>query len=393
MRELLDYVERGTHLYVTAPRRIGKTSLLLEARRRLGLACIFLFVDVQGCETEPDAVVKLVLEARAHREIGHKILDSFRNLFTGMVGRLEEIRVVALKLKLREGLSAEWRTKADEVLARLAEKEQPVVVWFDELPVLISNLLALDENGDDPDRKVRTRAFLSWLREASIRHASKVCFVISGSIGLKPLVERAGLSDTLNTFIPFQLGPWSSETALGFLADRAQRNHLQWCEGADVRLLERLRQPIPYHVQLLLDQLVKDAHRRENTHVTPADVDRVYEKSVVGHGGQVDLSTYEERLKRAVPHDMSAAALDLLTEAAVVGHLTSEAALAVVYRNNFTGARADEAFRLLIAVFEHDGYLERRGDHYEFTSLLLRDWWRRRFSFGHKPLAERQTAP
>ena len=66
-------------------------------------------------------------------------------------------------------------------------------------------------------RRQDVDGFLSWLRANSIRHQGKIRLVVTGSIGLEPLVRQAGLSATLNTFTPFHLRPWTREVACGCL--------------------------------------------------------------------------------------------------------------------------------------------------------------------------------
>lgn len=388
--EIKELLREGASILLTAPRRIGKTSLLLEVSRRLEDEFAFLFVDVQACRSEVDCVLKLTLEAREHRALGQKVLDAFRNNLGGLLSRIEEVGVAELKLKIREGFTADWRAKADEVLSRLARAELPVVVWFDELPVLVSTLLFGDDGKLTPGRIDNTRVFLSWLREATIRHRSRIRFIISGSVGLEPLLTRAGISETINTFTPVPIGPWERVTARGYLEDRAGRIGIAFEEGAAESLLDRLGYLIPHHVAMFLHFVRRDLSSHGKSVCTIGDVDRIYEHDMLSVHGHVDLATYEDRLKRVVPQEWFGAALELLTEAAIVGRLTPGAALAIVRANGLEEREGVDTLRFLLGVFDHDGYLRRVGDGYAFVSLLLRDWWRNRFGFGYIPADQRE---
>jgi hypothetical protein len=81
-------------------------------------------------------------------------------------------------------------------------------------------------------------------------------------------------------------------------------------------------------------------------------------------------------------------ALDLLTEAAVVGTLTAEAArtLAVGHLGDTWAA----PLRDVLGILEHDGHVRSRSGSYSFASTLLRDWWKARFQFAYIPAAERR---
>jgi len=239
------------------------------------------------------------------------------------------------------------------------------------------------------ERIARTRVFLSWLREASIRHRGRIRFVVAGSIGLEPLVSRAGISETLNAFVPLRIEPWDRATALAFIADRSLRSGLSLAEGAGEALVDRIGCLIPHHVAMFVHFLRADARRRKSTDCTPDDVERVYQREMLSVHGHVELATYEDRLSRVVDPALQALALELLTEAACVGHLTAEAARSIVATDSPEPKPVEGTLRFLLGVFVHDGYLEERRGRFEFTSTLLCDWWRRRFGFEYVPVSER----
>jgi hypothetical protein len=338
---------------------------------------------------EADAVVKLTLLAKGHRDIGDRVLDAFRNVLSTITSAVEEVGVAELTLKLREGLAADWRAKADEVLDRLAQAGKPVVVCLDELPVLVSALLLGEELALTPDRTHRARVFLSWLRDATIRHRGTIRFIASGSIGLEPLLSRAGISETMTTFRPLAVGPWSPQTARLYIQDRARRNSIEVEAEAAQAIVSHLGELIPHHVALFMYFLRSDAARRGADRCSHDDVNRVYTEHMLSVHGHVDLATYEDRLKRVVDPTLLRPSLELLTEAAVVGRLVPKAAQNLMVAHGLEGPDATQALRFLLGVFEHDGYLKRSAEGYVFASHLVRDWWRNRFGFGYVAALER----
>ncbi len=389
MEELLRLLRDGAHVSLTAPRRIGKTSLLLEAEKGLGGSFAFLYVDLEACISEADVVVKLAVRAREHRDLGEKFLDGLQSALASFRGIVGEISKGDFRLKLREALVADWRVQADGILDRLAAVGKPVVVCLDEFPVLLSSLLYNKNQKITPETIDRGRVFLNWLREATIRCRGSLRFVVAGSIGLEPLLSRAGTSETMTTFTPLAIGPWERRSALEFVTDRARRAGIHLGQDAGERLVDRLGFLIPHHVALFLHHLCADARRRHAETCNADDVDRVYDQHMLSPHGHVDLATYEDRLKRVIPPETLRAALELLTETAVAGRLSSAAALAILDAQGFERAQATDALRFLLGVFEHDGYLKRAGDEFVFVSHLLRDWWRNRFGFGYVPADRR----
>jgi hypothetical protein len=101
--------------------------------------------------------------------------------------------------------------------------------------------------------------------------------------------------------------------------------------------------------------------------------------------GHAELADYEERLVRVLDKTAVDLALDLLTEAAVVGQLSTEVARSIVGRHRFD--QPQKALRDVLGVLDHDGYLKRDGEagSWIFVSPLIRDWWRQRFGAAYLP--------
>src|SRR5208337_1625347 len=100
-----------------------------------------------------------------------------------------------------------------------------------------------------------TDAFMSWLRENTIRHQGRVRIVVTGSIGLEPILRFAGLNATMNTFTSFPLGAWSPEVAVRLLHELAEEYGLVFETGAANRIVHQLGYCIPHHVQVYFDNV------------------------------------------------------------------------------------------------------------------------------------------
>jgi hypothetical protein len=389
IEDFIEDLERGDQILISAPRRTGKTSLLMETSRRLSDRYFCLYVDVQACTSEVDAIVKLAMEAKTIRELSRIVLDAFRNFIGAVLDRIDEIKAAEFELKLREGVTADWRTRGNELLERLSRADKPIVVFLDELPILVNVLLKGEDLRITPARRQQTHVFLSWLREATVRYRGRLRFVACGSIGLEPLLSQAGISETMNTFKPFLLQPWSRKTALAFLHDRARRTGIEFLNGAENHLLDLLELFVPHHVQMFLSYIHRDTKHRDPHTCSIEDVNRLYREKMLSIHGHIELATYEDRLKRVVPRELLDVALELLTEAAVVGSLTPHAASHIIRTGLPAEANAAAELRFLLALFTHDGYLRQSGNDYRFVSRLLRDWWKQRFEFGYVPVAQR----
>jgi hypothetical protein len=118
-------------------------------------------------------------------------------------------------------------------------------------------------------------------------------------------------------------------------------------------------------------------------------VNKVYQESMLGIRGHVELSHMEERLKTVLGPKLDLLALDLLTEAAVIGKIDAETAkqLAKIH----LGDEWRSPLRDVLGILEHDGYLRSRGEEFSFVPGLLKDWWKARFRFAYVPAAQRRS--
>jgi hypothetical protein len=383
----LERIEDGAHLMIVAPRRIGKTSLMKEAARRLGDRYLSLFIDLQQSQGAEDAIVELSLAAHAHAPLWEKTKVLFQNVLARLP--LESVKLHELAITLRSGLtSGDWQAKGDELLSLLAGHEKPVLLLIDEVSILVNRLLKGADYQITAERRRETDAFLSWLRANTIRHQGKIRIVVTGSIGLEPLARQAGVSANLNTFAPFHLGPWSRDTTSACLTALANGAGLLFADGAIHHLLDRLGWFIPFHVQLFFDYIYQEARRRKLSTVTADLVAETYNLHMLGVHGHVEMSHMEERLKSVLGPKLDVVALELLTEAAVSGALEKDAAAFL------TQQAVDDAWpgvlRDILAVLEHDGYLMRDDERFRFASAFLQDWWKARFQFTYVPISERR---
>jgi len=376
---------------MAAPRRIGKTSLMREVALRIQDRYYCLHVDLQKTESPADAIMELSKSTHPHKNLWNRTSDVFRNILDGIRDNIENLSIDDLTVTLRSGLtSGDWQSKGDQLFSILSDTDKPVVIFFDEFPILINRLLKGSEFRITPERRNDTDAFMSWIRENSIRHKGSVRIVMTGSIGIEPALRHANLSATLNTFTPFELLPWTEKTARGCLEALSNQYAVPFEPAAVSRMIEKLGYLIPHHIQLFFDNIYMDWKRRGYEEITPDHVDWVYDKQMLSIKGHAELSHMEERLKMALGLEIYPLALEILTETAVKGYLDSESAITICQAVEDAGRDPNSLLREILEILQHDGYLEQKGDRFVFISHLLKDWWERRFGFGYIPVPERR---
>ncbi len=383
--DFIEYLDEGAHLLLTAQRRIGKTSLMREVKRQIEDRYDCLFLDLEHCRAPEDLVIHLAEETKNHVNLWAKTKEVFSGVLDA-VQSVEELNVHAsgLGVKRRNGVNRAWMKKGDRLVAALADCNRPVVIFMDELPILVNRLSKGSDYSITPERTACTEEFMSWLRALSLRHQGTVRLVLTGSIGLEPVLRQVGLSATINNYTSFELGPWSHTVARGCLLALAEQYEIDFEEDALAAVIEQLGTCIPYHVQLYFDKINDDCRRRGVTTCRRADAIRVYGEAMLGSRSHPYLNHDVERLKMVLGPKRSEFAFDLLTQAALASELTGECAEEIAKRHMGESMDRRGTLQNILGILEHDGYLRKPDTSFIFESNLLRDWWSKRFGFGFK---------
>ncbi len=363
---------------------MGKTSIARELGRRLeedGWA--FLFADVEDAETPEDLIAEIVEAGHPVRGLLNRFAEKMRNCFTESI---EELSAYDFKLKIRAGLNAgSWKSRGDELFASCANHKQRVLLVIDELPIFLTCLLKHEEG------KAKVEHFLGWFRRQLQTHSDgRLVILVSGSIGLEPLVRRLGLSDRINHLEPpFRVGPWDEETSIQCFHTLANNYGIKLESGVPKEVYELLGIGIPHHVQSFFTRLREDAVMHEHGQISLADVERLYNNGMLGPSGQNDLAHYEKRLREGLDENSHEVAMEILTEAAVQNYFDEQASACLVRLYNPLIEDVQERITEVLDVLQHDGYLCQEEDQYRFESRLLKDWWCARYRGHYQPLCDR----
>jgi len=387
LRILETRVRDLNHVLLTGQRRMGKTSIAQELGRRLEAeGWVFLFADVEGATCAEDAIADIAQAVHSVRPIMSGV-TRFGTRMKSLFGRVEEIGAYDFSVKFRATLNAgNWRRQGEELLRHCAARKQSVLLVIDELPIFLKRVL----RGEDGFQRVDE--FLSWLRGVlqDIEDGSLV-LIVSGSIGLTPLVKRLSIPDRINHLEPFRLGPWDRDTSVECFQRLAESYKLRIEDGVTNAVYDALGIGIPHHIQSFFARLRDHAIMQGRDRVTVEDVEEVYRTGLLGPSGQNDLVHYETRLKEALEDENHTIAMEILAEAATQGVFTPGArrCLERLYARVVDDAQGRIADTLEILI--HDGYLEDSDDGHRFPSRLLKDWWSARFRDHHIPLENRRS--
>ena len=381
LRLLEAKVRGGTHVLLAGQRRMGKTSVAKELGRRLqDDGWTFLFVDIEDAASPQDVIRDIAKAAhgvggasRIAAALGHWIQDN-----------IEELSAHEFGVKLRAAGDYAWKQQGDAVIRACGDHERGILLVLDELPIFLSRLLAREES------ERQAPLFLRWLRGVRQQYGgSSFVLMLSGSIGLAPMVARMGMPDSINDTYSFRLGPWDRQKTVDCLRRLANHSSLEADDAVFDAVYDALGVGIPHFVQSFFARLQDYAAMKGRSRLTTADVTAVYGSDLLGPAGNGDLLHYENRLRASLNEDTYRVAMEIQAEAATQGVFAADArrGLQRAYSSVMSdvGNRIDQALDVLV----HDGHLEHTENGYRLPFRLLEDWLRARFSDHHVPLQKR----
>ncbi|MBD5300988.1 MAG: ATP-binding protein [Bacteroides sp.] len=366
-RELINahrYLDSRQSLLLSAPRRIGKSSLakkLLYDKAEDGWKCVY--IDLQGIATKDEFLRKLI-ESFSGVGLFERAGSKAKDLIDVVFNKVKGITFGELKIDLN---SFDQTQALLNRLSDMFDHEHDTLIVIDELTLFLGKLM--DSEGRNRDE---VEFLLNWFRSIRQHENSGIRWIFCGSVGLRNFTNHYSMSQTINDLIEFPLGELPQSEAKGLIAALAESYGLSIDDDLTVEIIERLQWPIPYFIQLLVDRLIFKGITRVGTD----DVkDSICELSRSDY-----FMTWTERLNEY--RELEGIARGILNGLSASESGLNKEQLLTVAMNGVDVAEVGNVQTKLIKVLEmleHDGYIMRNLEYRKFRSPLLREWWKYKF--------------
>ena len=356
-------LDSGHSLLLSAPRRIGKSSLakrLIEDKKAQGWKCVY--IDLEQTTTE-DGFLNLIIEHFERNHVWRQITDGMLQGARAILDRINKISIGPVGFDLS---SPEKKEDLYKSLKELIRHDEETFIVVDELTLFLGVLLRSD-GGEE-----KVSFILNWLRSLRQVAGTKVRWLFCGSVGLKNFTASLNLSYAINDLTDFSLDELTLEEALGLMKGLCQGEGVNMDEESIIYALEKLHWNIPYFIQILFSKL-RDNYTGS---VSKEDIDMAYKQLC----SESYLNTWSERLVEYREMERPAR-LILNGLSARKSGLRRETLLGILMtgQDPSHAGETDLLLSKVLEMLENDGYLLRKGSVRSFRSPLLRDYWYGKF--------------
>ena len=356
-------LDRGHSLLLSAPRRIGKSSLakkLIDEKKKQGWKCVY--IDLEETDSE-DGFLRLVIDAFSNNEIWKQIVSDTAKGLKSIFNKIEKVSVGPVEIDLGE---REKKENLYKNLKELVNHEKDTFIVVDELTLFVG-ILNKTRNGVE-----KVTYILNWLRSLRQVKGTKIRWLFCGSVGLRNFTSSKNLSYTINDLTEFSLDELDRKEASGLLLELSKSEKIRMSNNVIDYILDKLSWNIPYFIQVIFSKLSEEYYEE----LTTDSVDAAYKKLC----SENYLGTWSERLVEYQEYELPARQI-----LKVLSTQPSGVERNVLLDRLMTGQDSSkvESVDLILSktldMLENDGYIMRNGSLRTFRSPLLRDYWLNKF--------------
>lgn len=369
VEKIVHSLTNGNNIQITAPRRVGKTSILWFLLDNDIANRHYIYVDTESIADEQTFYKRLLAEVLKNERIStsSKLISGFANGANRFFKKIKSVKVLAAGVEFNhQEKERNYYEEFVNFLTGYAQVEDTeLVLLIDEFPQAIENLKKISETG--------ALTFLQGKRALRLDPEinRKVKFVYTGSIGLNHTVSRLNATAAINDLNSIEIGPLTDTEAIDLFCQLLIANNRRVGDAGKTKLLEIIQWYIPFHIQLMVQEVAQLT--TENSEITAAVMEQAMD-NMIALRNQNHFDHYYSRLKEQFKDDAFKYVDELLKETAIkdaIGRIRAFD-LAVKYKQ-------EDDYRKIIEILLYDGYIHyiNELEEYQFTSPIVKRWWKK----------------
>lgn len=376
VKKIRRQLNRGENLLLSAPRRIGKSSILKHIKQQPEADQIILYISVMSVDSSQAFFKQLFNELIKNRQIFDGItgyLAKAGNAIKARVSQITDVSLTTGNIKLDPNQAVDYYAECERIFLDFdqdGKADKKIIVFIDEFPDALNNILEQQHS--------QAIHFLQQNRDLRMRFSqTRLQFVYTGSTGLKNVVKKLDKLDLINDIVEIKVPPLSQEEAkeliwrltLGF---QRENPAFALSDATIEHILNKISWRLPYYMQIIVYELFEHFEEAEDEEqqLDEGSVDLILSEMVKSKSSHADyFENWKRRLKTALKHQDHRLALEVLN------YLAKHPSIEYSEFFNLAVKHAPADGKYVLDVLEHDGYISEDNKKYAFNSVLLQQWW------------------
>ncbi len=361
IEKIYKVLETGSSIYLSAPRRVGKTSILKHLEEFPNGSYHFIYIITESLDVGNDffkTVFEELIKSDAIKRLS-KVSNSIREIVSNLLCRVKSFSDV----EFREGEEPDYYELLVELFTNIESDCGRLVLMIDEFPQTIQNIMEKEVSGRDQAQK-----FLQKNRELRLHKnfQEKINFIYTGSVSLFPMVEKVTSLTSINDLRTVEVEPLEAEEAKTFLNLLLENEGLELDAELLDYIIDKIRWLIPFHLQLIQQEIV-DVCESTKKPIEKSVIDKAFEQ-IVHSRNKPQFAPYFSRLSKIFKTNEHEFVITVLKQMAEKDTVTSAEIHDLGVKHSWPGMKAT------MEILESDGYLFRVGDTYRYASPILQLW-------------------
>ena len=354
-------IEKGSHILFTAPRRVGKTSIMKDLARNCPEKYICHFENIESEKTQRQFFKRLFNLLVDELKTVNKAKTIIKTWFKKReIGELSAEGTIKFKLK-----DIDYKEELLSLLNNLQSMDQKVILFLDEFPEVIVSI----KNTEGKDMAIETLHTIREIRQDD--DFGNFTLVLAGSIGLDNVVNDLYRPKLINDLHRIKLPALSEEEAKQLIRQITTDATMKIDKKQENYFIFKLGHLIPYFVQRMIEECNRILQKQNRPLLENKDIDLAFDQLLKQ---DENLKDWESRLKEPyLTKDKFAFCKYILTHCA---H-KNEIFIQEIYDVSAKWKQQD-AYMELLQMLVRDGYLFEEMGRYVFLSPLLKSWWKSR---------------
>jgi hypothetical protein len=360
VEQIWDELKKGNSVLLAAPRRVGKTSVMQYMEKHPKENYKLIFQNIQGIKSANEFYERIytsLLTCLNKTDKAKKWLGNFLKAKS-----ITEVTLEGIKFETKP---ADFLKETDSLLKEINENSdiESIVLLLDELPEVLFNI----NKTNNEDAISILKNLRHWRQQPEMN--KKVKFVLAGSVGIHYVVEKIETRNSdLNDLATIHFYPLPDNEAHDYIDWATDEATVVYTTKLKQHLLGKIKYFVPYFINLMLNEINKQARKTNNFKITTKDIDTAFDIIVKN-------SDYFKDWKKRLQDYMPKADFDFVNE--ILIHIAHKESINVqeIYDKAVKHDKTAD-YMDFIHDLEKDGYIVEVEGKYLFISPFLEKFWR-----------------